>query len=127
MVNYRPIRVGELIQAEIADLLLRQLKDPRLLMSTVSRVEVSPDLRYARVYISHTGNTVAQQAAIEGFNCAAGFIRGQLGKRLKLRYIPQLTFQLDTTIAYGVRISSILHDLIVSDTKEPTEGDIPHA
>jgi ribosome-binding factor A len=122
MTHYRPIRVGELIQAEIADLLLRQLKDPRLRMAAVSRVEVSADLRHARVYISHMGTDSAQQAAMEGFECAAGYIRGQLGKRLHLRYVPQLSFQLDTAIAYGVRISSMLHDLISPD-EEDESGD----
>lgn len=127
MTSYRPIRVGELIQAEIADLLLRQMKDPRLSLATVSHVEVSPDLRYARVYISHPGSEVAQQMAIEGFVHATGFIRNQLGKRLKLRYVPQLTLQLDTTIAYGVRISSMLHDLTAAGPADGTEGNTPHA
>ena len=121
------MRVGELIQTENADLLLRQLKDPRLSMATVSQVEVSPDLRYARVYISHLGDEVEQQMAIEGFLCAAGFIRNQLGKRLKLRYVPQLSFTLDTTIAYGVRISSILHDLTSAEPADDVEGNTPHA
>jgi ribosome-binding factor A len=127
MAGYRPIRVGELIQIEIADLLLRQLKDPRLHMATISRVDVSPDLRHAHVYVSRLGSDTEQQAAIDGFVHAAGFIRNQLGKHLKLRYIPELTFQLDTTIAYGVRISSILQDLVPSETAEETEGDTPHA
>jgi ribosome-binding factor A len=110
--------VGELIQAEIAALLLRDLKDPRLHMTTISRVDMSADLRHARVYISRMGSETEQQEAIDGFRHATGFIRNQLGKRLKLRYIPELTFQLDTTIAYGVRISSMLHDLVPSDTPQ---------
>jgi ribosome-binding factor A len=126
MTNYRAIRVAELIQAEIADLLLRQLKDPRLHMATISRVEVSSDLRYARVYISHTGNEATQQAAVEGFLHAHGFIRGQLGKRLKLRYVPQLDFKLDSAIAYGVRISRMLNTLISSDTSEDLDSSNSH-
>jgi ribosome-binding factor A len=127
MAGYRPIRVGELIQAEIADLLLRQLKDPRLKMATISRVDVSSDLRHAHVYVSRLGSEAEQQAVIDGFGHAAGFIRNQLGKHLKLRYIPELTFQLDTTIAYGVRIATILQDLVPSETTEETEGDTPNA
>jgi ribosome-binding factor A len=118
MAGYRAIRVAELIQAEIAELLMRQLKDPRLNMATISRVEVAPDLRHAHVYVSRVGTEGEQQAAIEGFQRAAGFIRNQLGKRLKLRYIPLLEFQLDTAIAYGVRISSVLHDLLPVDTTD---------
>jgi ribosome-binding factor A len=127
MASYRPIRVGELIQEEIAELLLRHLKDPRLNMATVSRVDVSPDLRHAHVSISRMGNETEQQETIEGFVHATGFIRNQLGKRLKLRYVPELTFQLDTTIAHGVRISGILHDLAPADTTDVTEGNTPHA
>lgn len=127
MARYRHIRVGELIQAEIAELLLRHLKDPRLKMATVSRVDVSPDLRHARVSISRMGNETEQQETVEGFVHATGFIRNQLGERLKLRHIPELTFQLDTTIAYGVRISGMLHDLVPTDTTDVTEGHTPHA
>jgi ribosome-binding factor A len=126
MVGYRSVRVAELIQAEIAALLLRQLKDPRLHLATVSRVEVAPDLRHARVYISHMGSEAEQQAVLKGFQHAAGFIRNQLGKRLKLRYIPQLAFRLDTTIAYSVMISSLLHDLTVTDTVDNIADDTPH-
>ena len=127
MTQYRPTRVGELLQAEIAHLLLRQLKDPRLSMATISRVEVSSDLRHACIYISRIGSETEQQAALQGFEHAAGFIRGQLGKHLKLRYTPELTFKLDTTIAYGVRISRILHDLIPVPPVESAESDTAHA
>ena len=127
MTRYRPTRVGELLQAEIACLLLRQLKDPRLSMTTVSCVEVSSDLRHACVYISRIGSEAEQQAAIHGFERAAGFIRSQLGKHLTLRYTPELTFKLDTAIAYGVRISRILHDLIPAPSVEPAESDNSHA
>ena len=127
MTRYRPTRVGELLQAEIARLLLRQLKDPRLSMATVSCVEVSSDLRHACVYISRIGSEAEQQAAIQGFGRAAGFIRSQLGKHLTLRHTPELTFKLDTAIAYGVRISRILYDLIPAPSVEPAESDTAHA
>jgi ribosome-binding factor A len=127
MPSFRPIRVGELIQAEIAALMLKELKDPRLKMSTISHVDVSSDLRHAKLYISHLGSEAEREAAIEGFQCAAGFIRRQLGKRLKLRYVPQLTFQLDTAIAYGVKVSHILHELIPSEITTETEDDLPNA
>ncbi len=126
MTGYRPIRVAELIQAEIADLLLRQLKDPRLTMATISRVVVSPDLRHARVYVSRVGSEAEQQAAMAGFHQATGFIRSHLGKRLKLRYVPQLDFQLDTAIAYGVRVSRLLHELLPRETPDEGEEHTPH-
>jgi ribosome-binding factor A len=127
MASYRPARVGELIQAELATLLTRGLKDPRLEMSTVSYVEVTPDLRHARVYISRLGSEAEQDAMLQGFQRAAGFIRGQLGRRLKLRYIPQLTFELDTGIAYGVRISSMLNKLTATSATEEPEAEVTDA
>jgi len=127
MTGYRPIRVAELIQAEIADLLLRQLKDPRLTMATISRVVVSPDLRHARVYVSHVGSEAEQQAAMAGFQQAKGFIRRHLGKRLQLRYVPQLDFQLDTAIAYGVRVSRLLQDLLPREPPDEAEEQTPRA
>jgi ribosome-binding factor A len=122
MTSYRPIRVGELIQAELADLLLKDLKDPRLHLTTVSHVEVSPDLRHARVYISRVGEAKEQESALEGFQRASGFIRGRLGKRLKLRYVPTLDFVIDTGIAYGVRISSILNGLVAQEKDDNPES-----
>lgn len=127
MQNYRPTRVAELLQAEIADLLLRQLKDPRLSMATISRVDVSPDLREARVYVSRVGDENEQKETMEGFARAVGFIRGQLGKRMKLRHTPSLTFALDTAIADGVRISRLLHDLTSDSVTEAEESDPSHA
>lgn len=126
MAGHRPTRVGELIQAEIAHLLLRDLKDPRLQMATISRIEITPDLRHACIYISHLGNETERQLAIEGFVRATGFIRGQLGKRLKLRYIPQLTFKLDTSIAYGVRMSRVLRDLVTPSVAADSGSDVLH-
>lgn len=127
MQNYRSTRVAELLQSEIADLLLRQLKDPRLSMATISRVDMSPDLREARVYVSRVGNENEQHETMEGFARAAGFIRGQLGKRMKLRYTPSLTFKLDTAIADGVRISRLLHDLTADSATAAEESDPSHA
>lgn len=123
MTSYRPVRVGELIQAELAELLLRDLKDPRLEMVTVSHVDVSPDLRHARVYISRVGSEEEQASARLGFERAAGFVRGRLGKRLKLRYVPKLDFVIDTGIAYGVRISHMLNELAPQEPVDDSESD----
>ena len=118
--------MAELLQSEIADLLLRQLKDPRLSMATISRVDVSPDLREARVYVSRVGNENEQKETMEGFAHAVGFIRSQLGKRVKLRHTPNLTFKLDTAIADGVRISRLLHELTSTSATDAEEGNPPH-
>jgi ribosome-binding factor A len=128
MSSYRAERVGELLQAEIARLLWRQLKDPRLRMATISRLEVSADLRHAQVYISRLGSATEQQETLEGFMHAARFIRGQLGKNLALRYTPELSFKIDTTIAYGAHIAHILNTLTISpDAPHVPERDPSHA
>ncbi len=92
-------------------------------MVTVSHVEMSPDLRHGRVYVSRMGKAEEQEDALEGFQRATGFIRKQLGRRLKLRYVPNLEFVIDTGIAYGVRISSILNELLPQEPGDDPEHD----
>ena len=127
MAGYRPRRVAELLQAELAELLRRHLKDPRLSMATISQVEVSPDLRHARIYVSRVGSAAEQQAAIAGLHQATGFIRRHLGKHLRLRYVPQLDFRLDTAIASGVRISRLLQELVPREAHQEAAEETPQA
>jgi len=116
----RTAQVGGLIQQEISELLVRKIKDPRLEMVTITGVEVSPDLKLARVYFSRFGNPDDVQRGLEGLQSAAGFIKRELGHRMKLRRIPDLEFKQDTSFEYGDRIESILKDL--SPAKEPVES-----
>ncbi|MBI4640455.1 MAG: 30S ribosome-binding factor RbfA [Candidatus Tectomicrobia bacterium] len=107
----RTDRLGELILAEIADLLLRGIKDPRIGFATLTRVEVTDDLRYAKVFVSILGEEKEKKRTMAGLKSASGFIRGQLGKRLRLRYTPELTFKLDESIAYSAHIADLLRSL----------------
>ena len=116
----RTVQVGGLIRQEISELLVRKIKDPRLEMVTITGVEVSPDLKLARVYFSRFGNPDDVQRGLEGLQSAAGFIKRELGQRMKLRRIPDLEFKHDTSFEYGDRIESILKDL--SPAKEPVES-----
>ncbi|MBA4393101.1 MAG: 30S ribosome-binding factor RbfA [Desulfobacca sp.] len=116
----RTIQVGGLIQKEISELLLRKIKDPRLEMVTISGVVVTPDLKLARVFFSRFGNSIEVQKALEGLRSAAGFIKRELGQRLKLRHVPELEFMYDTSFDYGDRIESLIKDLFPS--KEPVES-----
>jgi ribosome-binding factor A len=108
----RKIQVGGLIQKEISDLLLRKIKDPRLEMVTISGVDISPDLKQARVFFSRFGEPADIQRALEGLKSAAGFIKRELGQRLKLRHVPELEFMHDTSYAYGDRIESLIKGLL---------------
>lgn len=116
----RTVQVGGLIQQEISELLIRKIKDPRLEMVTITGVEVSPDLKLAQVYFSRFGNPDEVRRGLEGLQSAAGFIKRELGHRMKLRRIPDLEFKYDTSFEYGDRIETILKDL--HPAKEPVES-----
>ena len=116
----RTVQVGGLIQKEISELLVRKIKDPRLEMVTITAVEVSPDLKLARVFFSRFGEVAEVQRGLEGLQSAAGFLKRELGQRLKLRHVPEFEFRHDTSFEYGDRIESLLKDLF--PTKEPVES-----
>ena len=107
----RTERVGELLLKEISQILLREIKDPRIGLITLTGVDVSKDLRYAKVFVSSLGEKEDKAKNLEGLVSAAGFIRGELGKRLRLKYIPELTFKLDESIEYGIHISKVLEEI----------------
>src|ERR1700737_4294366 len=105
-------RVAEQLREEISQLMLREMKDPRVRLASVSSVSMSPDLRQARVMISALGAEDERTAVVAAMRHAEGFVRAQLGSRLEnLRSIPHLRFELDESIAYSVRISSMLREL----------------
>lgn len=107
----RSHRVGEQIQKEISALLVKGLKDPRVGFVTITAVEVSGDLRHARIYFTALGEEKVRQETLRGLTSAIPFLRRELGKRLRLRLVPELTFQFDTSLEYGNRIESLLRDL----------------
>ena len=106
----RSERVQELLLKEISALIQRGLKDPRIGFSTVTTVDLTDNLKHAKVYISVLGNKSEQQETIEGLTNASGFIRSSLGKSLNLRYIPVLEFILDETAEHVAKINKIIND-----------------
>ena len=114
MASNRINRINEEIQKELADL-IRELKDPRVqnTMNTITRVETTPDLRYAKVYVSFLEEDKAA-GAIKGLTSAAGFLRRELGRALQLRYTPQLMWALDDSITYGAKMLKLINSLEVS-------------
>lgn len=107
----RSERVADLIQREISDLLMRSIKDPRIGFVTVTRVSVSDDCRSAKVYYSVLGTSEEREASLKGLESAKGFIRRELGKRVTLRYTPELFFQFDPSIEYAIHIEEVLREL----------------
>lgn len=114
----RTDRVGQQIQKEIAVILMREIKDPRLSMTTVSAVEVTRDLAYAKIFVTFfTSEQDEIDSSIEVLTEAEGYIRSLLAKRLRARIMPHLRFVYDSSMAEGVRMSSLVDKAIASDSK----------
>lgn len=109
-VPRRPQRVGALIRAELGRIVLEELADPSLQQVSVTDVQVTADLKTARVFFS-AGEAVSAKEVKAGFEHAASFIRRQLGQALQLRYVPQLEFQMDTHPESVSRLMSLFNDL----------------
>ena len=107
----RSERVRELLLKEISALIQRGLKDPRIGFATVTTVDLSDNLKHAKVYISVFGTDGERQDTIAGLTSASGIIRGSLGKNLNLRYIPILEFILDETAKHVAKINKIINEL----------------
>ena len=111
MASYRNDRIDEEVKRELGAV-IRELKDPRIpMMTSVVNVNVTNDLRYAKAYISVMGTDEEKKAAIKGLQAAAGFIRREIGGRIKLRCVPEFSFELDNTIEYGAHINKLLNDI----------------
>jgi ribosome-binding factor A len=104
----RPERVAEMVLRELSQLLIRDLKDPRLRGVTLTRVKMSDDLRHGRVFFSHLAGQVQAAESIKGFRSAGGFIRRQIGRALQLRYTPELEFEFDPGIENAARVDQLL-------------------
>lgn len=118
----RTDRVGQQIQKEIAVILMREIKDPRLSMTTVSAVEVTRDLAYAKVFVTFfNDNDDEIKASLEVLSEAEGYIRSLLGKRLRARIMPHLRFVYDKSMAEGVRMSALVDQAVASDKNADTQ------
>lgn len=108
------------LREELSQMMVREMKDPRVRLASVSEVRLSPDLRSARVMVSALGSEVERHAVISALRHADGYLRSQLGDRLEnLKTVPRLHFELDESIAYSIRINSQLRDLGVEADSAP--------
>ena len=108
----RPERVAEAVLRELSELLVRDLRDPRLRGITLTEVKMDDDLRHGRVYFSHIEGSTRAAAAAAGFRSASGFIRREIGKSLGLRYTPELEFQFDPGPERAARIDALLKESV---------------
>ncbi|MGK2959806.1 MAG: 30S ribosome-binding factor RbfA [Candidatus Malihini olakiniferum] len=122
----RTQRVSQEMQKEIAIILQREVKDPRIGMTTVSGVEVSRDLAYAKVFVTFLNENKLEQVkiGIKTLQSASGFIRVLLSKAMRLRVVPELTFYYDNSLVEGMRMSSLVTNVLHSDAeKRSANGD----
>ncbi len=105
-------RINQEVQKELSMLIVRELKDPRIHpMTSIVNVEVAPDLKTAKVYVSVLGNDLEQKNTLAGLKSAAPFLRSQLAKSINLRNTPELTFVVDQSIEYGVNMSKLIDEV----------------
>lgn len=111
-------KLQELIKQETGKMLLNDIKDPRIGFVTVTDVEMTGDLREAKIFVSVMGGAEQVKNSLEGLKSALGFIRREIGKRIRLRFTPEISFALDTSLDYGDHIQKLLLQV---------EGDLDHA
>jgi ribosome-binding factor A len=122
MANYRRGRINDEVQRELASI-LRDVKDPRVsgAFVSVTAVDVTPDLKYAKIYYSALIGDKKELA--KGLKAATGYIRSQIAQRLNLRITPELTFILDDSVAHGAHISKLLNSITFTEDFEESAGD----
>ncbi|MBZ0155535.1 MAG: 30S ribosome-binding factor RbfA [Alphaproteobacteria bacterium] len=116
----RSQRLSILLREEIADIIMRRVKDPRLGFVTVTDVELSEDLKIARVFVSVLKEE-EQEQTLEILNAAKGLIRNEVSKRVRVKFIPALEFRVDTSIARGDRIDRLLREIKEKEIPEDEE------
>ena len=133
-MSRRVQRVGEQLKREISHVLRTQVHDPRVSGITVTSVEVSPDLTFARVWVQLSGDEEKRRIALEGLTAAAPFVRRPLGDLIRVRRIPELDFQQDLTLERALRIEALLREVTPAEGAEgeevgaePREDDDPDA
>lgn len=115
MTFKRADRVADLIKAELSDILLKQIRDPRIGLLTITDVKMSDDLRSARIYFVQMGKDKLDAELQAGLEKAKGFLKRELGKRLSLRYMPDVFFFYDRSFEYGSRIDKLLMEIHEKD------------
>ena len=117
-------RINAEVQKELSSIIRGEIKDPRIHpLTSVVTVEVAPDLKTCKAYISVLGDQEAQEKTLEGLNSAVGYIRRQLAKNLNLRNTPEIRFIMDQSIEYGVHMSKLINENHVEESREDDEDD----
>lgn len=122
-MSLRANRVGEQMKKELTDIIGRKLKDPRIGFVTVTDVRVTGDLQQATVFVSVLGNEEQKENTLIGLSKAKGFIRSEIGKRIRLRITPEITFEWDESLEYGHRIENLIHQINTEQDDKKNEEE----
>ena len=118
-MTYRVERLNSFLRQEISDIVQRYIKDPRLgTFVSVTTVEISKDMRYAKVFISRYGSDLEKADTLKALESASGYIRHELGERMKTRRIPELSFRLDNTMEKAAKVLKIINDISSEEKPE---------
>lgn len=123
---HRQEKLGEQIAAEVSDLLRTRVKDPRVGFASITHVEVSGDLRHARIFVSVMGSPDEKKSTIEALHHATGFLRHELAGRLTVRFMPEIVFKLDNSIEQGAHILGLIRQLETQETSSQTSNEVAH-
>jgi len=111
MEGKRSEKVADLIHKEISQMLLKSIKDPRIGFVTITKVTVSEDFRLAKVYFSVAGTVEERERSMKGLDSAKGYVRKELGRRIRLRYTPEIMFQFDPSIEYAIHMEELIQSI----------------
>jgi ribosome-binding factor A len=111
MEGKRSEKVADLIQREVSEMLIKSIKDPRIGFVTITKVTVSEDCRFAKIYFSVAGTVAERESSGKGLDSAKGYVRKELGRRLRLRYTPEIVFQFDPSIEYAIHMEEVIRNI----------------
>jgi ribosome-binding factor A len=123
MSSRRVLKAAEAIREVVGMAILADLKDPRIQNVTVTHVEVSPDMRQAKVYVSVMGDEKAQELSLHGLQSSAGYLQQKIGKRIDTRYTPRIMFELDMGVKKSIAIARLLDEVLPDATDEDIDED----
>lgn len=121
--SQRAERVGDLIKREVSQIIQYELKDPGIGFVTITAVELSSDLRHAKIFYSVLGDEKAKKESSSALKRACGFIQHEIGRKLRLKYTPEISFLFDPSVEYGAHIETLIHK--IHESQGPKRDDLP--
>src|SRR5215813_6967167 len=124
MSERRLLKAAEAIREVVSMAILAELRDPRIRNVTVTHVEVSPDMRHAKIHVSVMGSETEQNLSLRGLQSAAGFLQSKIAQQIDTRYTPRLMFVLDQGVKKSIEMARILKEVLPPETEEPEAADL---